>query len=369
MSALFSPIELGPVALANRIVVSPMCQYSAIHGDAQDWHLAHLGQLAVSGAALVMTEAAAVEPEGRISHHDLALASDENEAALHRVIGFCRRHGGAKLGIQLAHAGRKGSAHVPWMGQRGLGPGEDPWETLAPSPIPFGDGWPTPRAATDEDLARLVTAHAEAARRAKRLGFDVIELHAAHGYLLHEFLSPISNQRTDAYGGSLENRMRLPLEIFEAIRGAVGPGIALGARITGSDWLPGGITPAEAAALGQELERRGCHYLDVTSGGLVPHAKIEIGPGYQVPFAEAVKRAVSIPVMSVGLIVRPDQAEEIVASGRADLVALARTILDDPRWPWHAAEALGAEVARPNQYQRAAPAVWPGQSYKGAANA
>jgi NADPH2 dehydrogenase len=364
MSALFSPIRLGRMTLPNRIVVSPMCQYSAIHGDATDWHLAHLGQLAMSGAALVLTEAAAVEPIGRISHGDLGLYDDENEAALKRVLGFCRKHGTSKLGIQLAHAGRKASAKVPWEGGGPVSPDEDPWETVAPSAIPFADGWPAPREASETDMDRIVLAHAAAAERAVRLGFDAIEMHASHGYLLHEFLSPISNRRTDAFGGPLENRMRFPLRVFEAIRAAAGEDVAVGARITGSDWMEGGITPDEAVHVARELERRGCDYLDVTSGGVSPNAKVELGPGYQVPFADAVKRAVRIPVWSVGLIVTPHQAEEIVASGRADMVALARTILDDPRWPWHAADALGAEIARPPQYERAGPKLWPGAKYK-----
>ncbi|NNM72173.1 NADH:flavin oxidoreductase/NADH oxidase [Enterovirga aerilata] len=364
MSQLFSPVRIGPQEFANRIVISPMCQYSAIHGDANDWHMVHLGSLAMSGAALLVLEATAVEEIGRISHGDLGLYGDENEAALHRVLGFCRKHGSAKLGIQLAHAGRKGSAQAPWEGGRALGPEGDPWETVAPSALPFAEGWHTPREASEEDLDRIVAAFAAAAERAVRLGFEVIEVHAAHGYLLHQFLSPVSNRRADQYGGSLANRMRFPLRVFEAVSAACPPEVAIGARITGSDWIEGGIDIEEAVAFAAELKARGCHYVDVTSGGIALNAKIQIGPGYQVPFAAEVRRRVGMPVWSVGLIVTPEQAEDVVASGQADMVALARTVLDEPHWPWTAAQVLGGEVVRPPQYQRAAPAVWPGAAYK-----
>jgi 2,4-dienoyl-CoA reductase-like NADH-dependent reductase (Old Yellow Enzyme family) len=363
VSQLFSPIRLGPIELANRIAVGPMCQYSAIHGDANDWHLVHLGQLSMSGASLLILEATAVEQAGRITHGCLGLYGDENEAALRRVIGFCRKHGSATLGIQLAHAGRKASAQVPWDGGQALGSGDDPWATVSASAIPFADGWHVPAEATEADMDRMVHAFADAARRSVHLGFELIEVHAAHGYLLHQFLSPLSNRRTDAYGGSLENRMRFPLRVFEAVKQAA-PGIAVGTRITGSDWAEGGITPDEAVAFAGELKARGCDYIDVTSGGIVASAKIKIGPGYQVPFAAEVRRRVGIPVMSVGLIVTAGQAEEIVASGEADMVGLARTMLDDPHWAWHAAQELGAEVERPPQYARAAPKLWPGASYK-----
>ncbi|MDB5511106.1 MAG: oxidoreductase [Enterovirga sp.] len=364
MSQLFSPIRLGGQDFDNRIVVSPMCQYSAVHGDATDWHLAHLGQLAMSGAGLVVAEATAVEPDGRITHGDLGLYNDDNVAALHRVLGFCRRYGSAKLGIQLGHAGRKASQSVPWEGGRALRDGEDPWQTVSASAVPFADDWHTPRAATEEDLDRIVKAFAAATRRSVALGFELIEMHGAHGYLLHQFLSPVSNMRTDAYGGSLENRMRFPLRVFEAMREVCPAEIALGARITGSDWVDGGIDIEEAVAFAAELKARGCDYVDVTSGGVGGRAKIAIGPGYQAPFAAEIKRRVGIPVWSVGLIVTPEQAEEIVASGQADMIALARTIMDEPHWPWNAARVLGGEVARPPQYLRAAPNVWPGASYK-----
>ena len=364
MSTLFSPVRIGPQDFDNRIAISPMCQYSAIHGDATDWHLVHLGQLSMSGAALLVLEATAVEPAGRITHGDLGLYSDENEAALLRVVKLCRRFGSAKLGIQIAHAGRKASAQLPWEGGRALADGQDPWETVSASAVPFFDDWHTPREASAADLDRIATAFADATGRAVRLGFDLVELHAAHGYLMHQFLSPISNHRTDEYGGSLENRMRFPLRVFTAMASACGPETAIGARITGSDWLEGGITVDEAVAFASELKARGCHYVDVSSGGNSLKAKIEIGPGYQAPFAAEVKRRAGLPAWAVGLIVTPEQAEEIVASGKADMVALARTVLDEPHWAWNAAQVLGGEVKRPPQYERSAPKFWPGAGYK-----
>ncbi len=367
MSHLFSPIRLGSLELANRIAVSPMCQYSAIHGDATDWHLVHLGALAMSGAGLVVLEATAVEQEGRITHGCLGLYNDENEAALTRIVAFCRKHGSAKLGVQLAHAGRKASSQVPWEGGRALPADADPWPTISASATPFADDWHVPDAATETDLDRIVASFATAAKRVVRLGLDLIELHGAHGYLLHQFLSPISNTRTDSYGGSAENRMLFPLRVFEAVKAVCSPDVALGVRLTGQDWIEGGLTVDDAVAFSSELKRRGCDYVDVTSGGITLGAKIEIGPGYQVPFATAIRQRVGLPVMSVGLIVTPEQAEEVVASGRADMVALARTIMDDPHWAWHAAQVLGAEVERPNQYARAAPKHWPGAAYKHAA--
>ena len=363
MSHLFSPIRLGSLALPNRIVVGPMCQYSAIHGDATDWHFVHLGSLAMSGAGLLVLEATAVEVPGRITHGCLGLYNDDNEAALARVLGFCRKHGSARLGLQLAHAGRKGSAQTPWEGGGPLGPDDDPWQTVSASALPFADGWPAPAEASEADLDRIADAFAKAAKRAVRLGLDLVEVHAGHGYLLHQFLSPLSNRRRDRWGGSLENRMRFPLRVFEAAKAAA-PTLAIGARITGSDWIEGGITVDEAVAFASELKTRGCHYVDVTSGGLSPAARIAIGPGYQVPFAAEIRRRAGLPVWSVGLIVTPTQAEEIVASEEADMVALARTMLDDPHWPWHAAQALGADIVRPPQYARAAPALWPGAAYR-----
>jgi 2,4-dienoyl-CoA reductase-like NADH-dependent reductase (Old Yellow Enzyme family) len=356
---LFSPIKLGGVALDNRIVVAPMCQYSAQDGCATDWHLAHLGMLANSGAGLVVVEATHVERHGRITHGCMGLYSDESETALRRVIDFCRRTGTAKLGIQLAHAGRKASAHRPWEGGGALQPGQDPWETIAPSALPWGPGWHAPRAMAADDFVRVCAAFAAAAQRAVRIGFDAIELHMAHGYLAHSFISPISNQRTDHYGGSAENRMRFPREIAEAVRQAVPRTIALGARITGSDWLDGGLTPADAVFCAKTLMAAGLDYVDVSSGGISSDARNPTAPAYNAPIAEQV-RATGIATRTVGLIVTAEQAEAVVASGKADMVALARGFLDDPHWGWHAARALGADVKRPNQYLRSAPALWSG---------
>ncbi|HZT88843.1 MAG TPA: NADH:flavin oxidoreductase/NADH oxidase [Stellaceae bacterium] len=357
---LFKPLSLGGVTLANRIAVSPMCQYSAENGSANDWHLQHLGSLSVSGAGLVIVEQTAVEPEGRISHGCLGLYSDANEAALARLVGFCRRTGSAALGIQIAHAGRKGSAKRPWEGGGPLPLDAAPWTTSAPSAIPFGDDWPAPQALDEAGLARVRDAHAAAARRADRLGFDLAELLAAHGFLLHSFLSPISNRRTDSYGGSLSNRMRYPLEVAAAIREVWPRHKALGMRITGTDWVDGGITPDEAGVFAGKLSDIGFDYVCVSSGGISPAARPAIAPGYQVSLAAAVKKASGITVQAVGMIADPHQAEAIVADGHADCVALARGFLDDPRWVWHAAAALGADAAYPPQYLRARPEHWPG---------
>jgi 2,4-dienoyl-CoA reductase-like NADH-dependent reductase (Old Yellow Enzyme family) len=360
MSSLFSPIRLAGVTLENRIVVAPMCQYSANDGCATDWHISHGGMLANSGAGLLVIEATHVERHGRITHGCLGLYSDACEAALQRVVAYLRRHGTAKLGIQLAHSGRKGSSRRPWEGGQGLKPGEDPWETIAPSAIAFGADWPAPREMQAEDFARVRDAFVDAARRAVRLGFDVIELHAAHGYLIHEFLSPLSNQRSDAYGGSPEVRMRFPREVGQAVRAVVPEGIALGARISCSDWLDGGATPEDGVAFAQALKADGFDFVDVSSGGLTAEARNPTTPGYNVPLAEKVKRETGIATCAVGLILTPRQAEDIVAQGQADMVALARGMLDDPRWGWHAARELGAVVPRAPQYARAAPKLWAG---------
>jgi 2,4-dienoyl-CoA reductase-like NADH-dependent reductase (Old Yellow Enzyme family) len=357
-SALFSPITLHGITFDNRVVVSPMCQYSSVDGLANDWHVQHLGHLAMSGAGLVVIEATGVERDGRITHGCLGLWSDAHEKALEPAVATVRRWGQAKLGIQLAHAGRKGSSQVPWEGGRALGPSEKPWITDSASALPFGEGWHTPRALDQAGIDRIKTAFVDAAKRSARLGLDVVELHSAHGYLLHQFFSPLSNRRTDRYGGSLENRMRLGLEIAEAVR-AVFPAV-LGARITGGDWAEGGATVEDAVVFAKELKARGLDYVDVSSGGLVATQKIQIGPGYQVPFAAEVRAKSGMPTRAVGMIVEPAQAEEIVASGKADMVALARGILDDPRWAWHAADALGAAVKVPPQYGRARPDTWPG---------
>ena len=357
-STLFSPIELRGVRLPNRIVVSPMCQYMSVNGSAGDWHLMHLGQFAMGAAGLVITEATHVSAIGRISRRCLGLYSDENEATLKHVVDFCRRHGVAKLGIQLAHAGRKGSAHTPFEGGKALAPDEGAWTTVAPSALPYGPGWHVPQALTKEGMREVKQQFVDAAKRAVRIGFDLAELHAAHGYLLHEFLSPISNQRADEYGGSLENRMRFPLEVFDAVRAVWPKERPLGARVSATDWIDGGWTPEETVVFAKAMKARGCDFFDASSGALDPRQQIPMAPGYNVAFAEKVRKESGIVVMSVGMISRARQAEDIVASGKADLVAIARAMMDDPRWAWHAARELGAETPYAPNYVRCSPAVW-----------
>jgi 2,4-dienoyl-CoA reductase-like NADH-dependent reductase (Old Yellow Enzyme family) len=359
-STLFSPFKLAGLELPNRIVVSPMCQYSATDGCASDWHLTHLGMLANSGAAMVVVEMTDVERHGRITHGCLGLYSDECEAALSRVLMHCRRIGTAKFAIQLAHAGRKGSAQRSWEGGGPLGPDADPWETIAPSALPFGPGWHTPRAMTEADMARLCKSFATAAQRAVRIGFDAVEIHLAHGYLLHSFVSPLSNTRNDAYGGTLEGRMRFPLDVVRAMRAVVPKGTPLGARITASDWTEGGLTVEDGVACARMLEAAGLDYVDVSSGGIAADTRNPTGPAYNAPLAERVRKETGLAVRTVGLIVTPEQAEAVVAAGQADMVALGRAMLDNPHWGWQAARALGAEVARPPQYQRSGPKMWPG---------
>ena len=356
-SRLFSPLQVGGVTLPNRIVVSPMCQYSADDGCMNDWHFVHLGHLAYSGAGLVMVEATAATREGRITHGCTGLYNDHNEAAMARVIAHMRRLSKNPIGLQLGHAGRKASTQVPWEGRSFLGPHESPWETLAPSPLPFSDGWPLPRELTREEIAGLVRAFAEAAERAKRIGFDALEFHSAHGYLMHQFLSPLSNQRRDAYG---DDRMKFPLEAARAVREVWPKERALGARISGSDWMEGGLGPQDAAAYARELERAGFDYVCVSSGSVVGRASIPVAPGYQVPFAREVKKQVRIPVRTVGMITSPEQAEAILAEGSADMIALGRGFLDNPRWVWHAAERQGVKLDYPPQYARARYDAWPG---------
>ena len=353
-SVLFSPYQLRSLELANRIVVSPMCQYSAVEGCAQDWHLMHLGQLALSGAGLLLTEAAAVEPVGRITPDCLGLYSDESEAALARVIAFCREHGAARLGVQLAHAGRKASTRRPWDGRDPLSAHEGAWQTVSSSAVPHDEGWHRPVALDESGLARVKAAFVGATERAARIGFHVIELHAAHGYLLHEFLSPIANQRNDAYGGSLENRMRFPLETFEAMRAAWPADKPLGVRISATDWVEDGWDLDEAAVFATALEAAGCDFITASSGGVSEAQRIELGEGYQVPFAAAIRERTGIPTMAVGMIFDPRHAERIVSEGEADLLALARGFLFDPHWAWSAAAALGGTVQAPPQYARAA---------------
>lgn len=355
MSHLFSPFALGPLALKNRIVIAPMCQYSAVDGAATDWHRVHLGHLALSGAALLIIEATAVEAVGRITHGCLGLWSDATEAALQSALQTVRAHSRMPIAIQLGHAGRKASSHVPWQGGMLIPLEQGGWRPLAPSALPHLEGEAPPEALDEAGLRRIVAAFANAARRAHRLGLDAIELHGAHGYLLHQFLSPLSNVRTDAYGGSLANRMRFPLQVFDAVRAAVPASMPVGVRLSATDWVDGGWDVVQSAAFVRELQARGLSFLHVSSGGVSQRQRIPIGPGYQVGLAEQLKRETGAPTIAVGLITEPEQAEAIVASGQADLVALARAMLFDPRWPWHAAAQLGATVEAPPQYWRSQP--------------
>jgi 2,4-dienoyl-CoA reductase-like NADH-dependent reductase (Old Yellow Enzyme family) len=358
-SALFSPIELRDLTLNNRIAVSSMCQYAAENGSAVDWHLMHLGQFAMGAAGLVMTEATAVSAVGRITHKCLGLYSEENETALKRVIDFCRRYGVTPMGIQLAHAGRKGSAHVPSDGGRPLAADENPWTTQSSSAIPFGPQWHVPQMLSREGLAGVKAEFVAAAQRAIRIGFDLLELHSAHGYLLHQFLSPLSNRRNDEYGGKLENRMRFPLEVFEAVRTAWPADKPLGIRISATDWIDGGWSLKESVAFAGALKSLGCDFIDVSSGGLDLRQKIRFGPGYQVPFSDRIRKQVGITTWTVGMITKARQAEEIIAGGKADMVAMARGMMFDPRWAWHAAEELGVDTEYSRMYARCKPALWP----------
>ena len=356
MSQLFQPLRLDSLELANRIIIAPMCQYSAEDGSASDWHMMHLGHLALSGAGLLVTEATAVTPEGRISPRDLGLYSDDNEAALGRVVAAIRDYSPIPVAVQLAHAGRKASTRVPWEGGKQIAPNEPTgWKTEAPSAVPYLDEYDAPTALDSAGLDRIRDAFVKAAKRADRIGINGIEIHAAHGYLLHEFLSPFSNKREDEYGGSLENRMRFPLEVFDAVRAAFPANKPVWIRVSASDWVDGGWDVESTVIFAKELEARGCAAIHVSSGGLSPLQKMPVEPNYQVPFARRIKAEVKIPVIAVGLITEAKQAEDIIANGDADAIALARAILYDPRWPWHAAAELGAQVMAPEQYWRSQP--------------
>jgi 2,4-dienoyl-CoA reductase-like NADH-dependent reductase (Old Yellow Enzyme family) len=356
-SALFQPIRLRGLTLENRIMVSPMCQYSAVDGCMTDWHLAHLGMLANSGASLLCFEMTDVEAIGRITPGCSGLYSDANEAALARVVEHCREHGQAKLAIQIGHAGRKASTAPPWDDRKFLGRDEGGWEPVAPSAIPMGSGDLVPRALTLAEIRDLVAKFADTARRVRRLGFDAIELHGAHGYLLHQFLSPLSNRREDEYGGSLANRMRFPLEVLAAVRAEWPQDKPLGMRVSCTDWIDGGWDIDQTVAFAQELKKLGCDWIDASSGGLAKKQVVPAAPGYQVPFAERTRREAGVTTIAIGLITEAAHAEKIVAEGKADLVALARGFLWDPRWAWHAAIELGAEPRLPRQYLRGRPAV------------
>ncbi|WP_369162705.1 NADH:flavin oxidoreductase/NADH oxidase [Candidatus Thiodiazotropha sp. LNASS1] len=355
MSQLFTPYALGRLNLENRIVIAPMCQYSALEGRATDWHLIHLGHLALSGAGLLFIEATAVTPEGRISQNDLGLWSDGTEKALARVVERLRTYSNMPLAIQLAHAGRKASTALPWAGGGQISPEEGGWQTCAPSPLPWSEEQRPPVALDRQGMTEIRQAFIDAAVRAHRLGIEVIELHAAHGYLLHQFLSPLSNQREDTYGGSLENRLRYPLEVFEAVREAIPSGIPVGIRISATDWIEGGWDIGQSLILAEALKQLDCSFIHVSSGGLSPLQQIPAAAGFQVTFAERIRHEVGVPTIAVGLITEPEQAEQIVVSGQADLVALARGILYNPRWPWHAAATLGGQVIAPPQYWRSPP--------------
>src|SRR5581483_4754711 len=345
MSTLFSPITLRGLTLSNRVMVSPMCQYSADDGSATDWHFTHINSLALSGAAMFCIEATHVEAIGRITPGCLGLYSDANEAALKPILDSVRKHSKAAVAMQLAHAGRKGSSRRPWEGgQQILPDAKDGWQTVAPSAVAHKEGEVAPTELDAAGLKRIRDAFVESAKRAERLGIDALELHGAHGYLLHQFLSPISTKRTDKYGGSLETRMRYPLEIFDAVRAAFPSAKPIGMRVAATDWVDGGWDLPQTIAFATELKARGVDWIDASSGGVSPLQKIPLGPGYQVPFAQAIREATGLTTMAVGLITEPRQAEDIVASGKADMVALARGMLYDPRWGWHAAAELHGEV-------------------------
>lgn len=355
MSLLFSATQLGKLTLDNRIVIAPMCQYSAENGKASAWHRIHLGQLALSGAGLLILEATAVEAAGRISPGDLGLWDDATEAALASVLQDIRQYSDIPFGIQLGHAGRKASCAAPWLGGNQLSLEQGGWQTVAPSAQAFNPEDRAPVALTKQDLERLKQAFVDSAQRAAKLGIQLIELHAAHGYLLHQFLSPLSNQREDEYGGSLENRLRFPLEVFHAVRSALPDSVAVGVRLSATDWVEGGWDVEQSIVFSQQLEAAGSDYVHVSSGGLSPQQKITVGPGYQLPFARDIRKQVKIPVIGVGLITEPKQAEQALQEGDADLIALARAVLYDPRWPWHAAAELGAQAKAPPQYLRSEP--------------
>lgn len=360
MSQLFSPYTLGRLQLANRIVIAPMCQYSADDGNATDWHLMHLGNLALSGAGLLIIEATAVEAAGRITAGDLGLWSDANEAALRRTLEAVRAYSAMPIAIQLAHAGRKGSSARPWEGGQLLPLAQGGWVPEGPSALPHAAGEAAPAALDKAGLERVLRAFAKAAERSERLGIEAIEVHAAHGYLLHQFLSPLANVRNDEFGGSLENRMRFPLAVFDAVRAVVKDRIDVGARISATDWVDGGWDLEQSIVFAKALRDRGASFIHVSSGGVSPLQKIQLGPGYQVSFAERIRQEVGLPTIAVGLITEPQQAEDIIAGGQADLVALARGILFEPRWPWRAAAELGATVTAPPQYWRSQPRDYPG---------
>jgi 2,4-dienoyl-CoA reductase-like NADH-dependent reductase (Old Yellow Enzyme family) len=356
---LFRPLALRELELSNRVIVAPMCQYSAVDGSATDWHVMHLGAMTQGGAALTLIEATGVSPEGRITPDCLGLWSDENEAALVRVLAAIRPHAKGAIGIQLAHAGRKASSAPPWKGGQLIPLQNGGWTPWAPSAVRQRPEEAPPHAMSEDDIRTVIAQFTKAAERSQRLGLDVVELHCAHGYLMHQFLSPISNQRTDAWGGSLENRMRLPLAVFDAVRAVWPAHKPLGVRVSATDWMEHSEAPSwtlpQTVEFAKALKARGCDFIDVSSGGITSQQQIKLGAGYQVPFARAIKEATGLPTMAVGLITEPSQAEQILVDGDADMVALARGMLWNPRWVWHAAAELGGQVPPPPQYGRSAP--------------
>jgi len=357
MSALFSPITLRGLKLPNRIMVAPMCQYSAVNGAANDWHFMHIGNLAQSGAAMFCIEATGVEAIGRITPGCLGLYDDATEAALKPIMASVRKRSKTAVAMQLAHAGRKASSHTPWDGGQLIPISEGGWQPQGPSAVPHKEAEPPPLALDASGLKRVRDAFVATAKRADRLGIDALEVHSAHGYLLHQFLSPISNKRADQYGGSLQNRMRYPLEVFDAVRAAFPADKPVGIKVSATDWVDGGWDLAQTVEYAKELKQRGVDWIDISSGGVSPLQKIPLGPGYQVPLAQAVKEATGVTTMAVGLITEAQQAEDIVASGKADMVALARGMLYDPRWGWHAAVELGGQVDAAPQYWRSQPST------------
>lgn len=362
-SKLFSPFSLRAMTMPNRIMVSPMAQYSGVDGCATDWHLMHLGHLAVSGAGAVMVEATAVNPAGRCTAVDLGLWSDQQAEALQVPLAFCRRNSDTKLGLQLLHVGRKGSVKPAWEGHRPISVQDGGWQVYAASDVIY-PGRNVPLAMSKEQIVAVIGDFVAAARRAASLDLDFLELHGAHGYLIHNFLSPLTNRRSDEYGGNLRNRMRFALELFTAVRAVWPEARPLGVRISATDWMPDGWTVDDSVVLAAALRDLGCDYITTSSGGAVPEQQLKVRPGYQVPFAERVRREARIPTVAIGLITEARQAEEILAAGQADVVALARGMLYNPRWPWHAAIELGDAPPFPRQYERAHPAMRGGDFLK-----
>jgi 2,4-dienoyl-CoA reductase-like NADH-dependent reductase (Old Yellow Enzyme family) len=356
MSRLFSAMTLRSTTFRNRVWVAPMCQYSSVDGHPQDWHLVHLGSLARGGAGLVMQEATAVVPEGRITPADAGIWEDEQADDYARITAFVRSQG-AVAGIQLSHAGRKASTQPPWEGSDYVEVASGGWETVGPSPVAFGD-WPAPRELSADDIRSIVGAFADAAGRASAAGYEVVEIHAAHGYLLHQFLSPLSNHRTDEYGGDLDGRSRFLVQVTDAVRARWPEQQPLFVRFSATDWADGGWTVDETVDLSRRLVAHGVDLVDVTSGGLVPGARIEVEPGYQVPFARAVREGAGLPVSAVGLITAPEQADQVLVDRSSDAIMLARELLRNPTWPLRAAHALGDDVPWPPQYERARPRGW-----------